>query len=147
MFYKKLNNSDLWKKIQTLRGLIKEQKNFKKRVCWKCKKDLNVFDFLSDNLEYTAGYILNLWQNELFEFHCCSCFKYLKREELMMIERELKSRTCFHCDKTLDIFAFSKEYDALKIKEIEETWLNPEFTLFCSRLCEKQYYKKRINKS
>jgi len=61
----------------------------------------------------------------------------------MKIERELKSRACFNCDKTLDIFAFSKEYDALKIKEIEETWLNPVFNIFCSRLCEKLYYKKR----
>ena len=65
----------------------------------------------------------------------------------MMIERELKSRTCLNCDKILDIFAFSKEYDALKIKEIEETWLNPKFNIFCSRLCEKQYYKKRIKRS
>lgn len=143
MFYKKLNNSDLWKKIQTLRGLIKEQRDFKKRVCWQCKRDLNIYDFLSDNLEYTAGYILDLWQKKLFEFHCCSCFKQLKREELEKIERELKLRTCFNCNKILDIFAFSKEYNALKIKEIEETWLNPEFSVFCSRLCEKLYYKRR----
>jgi len=141
MWYRKLNNAQLWNKIQTLRDLIKEQNNFKKRVCWQCKKDLNIFDFLSDNLEFTAGYILMLWQSPLFEFHCCTCFKELKRDELEKIERELKSRTCRNCDSQIDIFKFSQEYNALKIKELEDLWLDLDSVIFCSGFCETQYYK------
>ena len=50
MFFKKLNNAGLWDKIQKLRELIKAEKYFKKRTCWNCNKDLNIYDFLSDNI-------------------------------------------------------------------------------------------------
>ncbi len=141
MFLKKLNNSEMWKKIQVLRDLIKNEKSFKKRVCWNCKKDLNIYDFLSDNLEFTAGYVLSLWQYSIFEFHCCECFKNLKREELEIIERELKNRYCLNCKTIIDIYKFSKEYNALKIQELKEVWLNPNSNIFCSGFCEKQYYR------
>jgi len=61
MFYKKLNNASLWDKIQKLREQIKLEPYFKSRSCWKCGKDLNIYDFMSDNLHYTPEYILKLW--------------------------------------------------------------------------------------
>ena len=141
MFGKELNNAELWLKIQKLRELINETNNFKKRQCWECSKDLNIYDFLSDNLEYTAGYILNLWQDSLFEFFCCDCFKDLKRDELTKIERNLKTRHCLNCNSAINIYQFSKEYKALKIQKIEEVWLNLASPIFCCRLCEKLYLR------
>jgi len=147
MFGKELNNAALWLKIQKLRELINETDNFKKRVCWECGKDLNIYDFLSDNLEYTAGYILNLWQDSLFEYFCCECFKNLKKDEIQLIERELKTRYCFNCKSPLDIYKFSKEYKFLKIKELKEIWLNLNSQIFCSRFCEKLFFRTKKKKS
>jgi len=141
MFGKELNNAELWLKIQKLRELINETENFKKRKCWECGKDLNIYDFLSDNLEYTAGYILNLWQDSLFEFFCCECFKDNKKDELELIDRELKSRICLNCNSPIDIYKFSKDYMFLKISKLKEIWLNIESPIFCSRFCEKFYYR------
>lgn len=144
MFFKKINNADLWNKIKTLRELIKEEKIFKRRSCWNCKKDLNIFDFLSDNLEYSAEEILNLWQNPILEFHCCECFKYLKIHELKAAEKIIKTRTCLNCNSSIDIYKFSKEYDGLKILELKKAWLDNSFSIFCSGFCEKHYYKVKL---
>ena len=141
MFGKELNNAELWLKIQKLRELINETKDFKKRKCWECEKDLNIYDFLSGSLEYTAGYILNLWQDSLYEFFCCECFKNHKIDELTNIERNLKTRSCLNCNSPMSVYQFSKEYKALKIEKIEEVWLNLDTRIFCCRLCEKLYFR------
>ncbi|MGV9173686.1 MAG: hypothetical protein ACOC44_15715 [Promethearchaeia archaeon] len=143
MYFKRLNNADMWNKIQKLRVQIKKTPHFKDRSCWLCGKSLNIYDFLSDNMEYSAAQILNLWQNSMLEFHCCECFKDLKRDELEKIEQVRESRACNNCRKEFDIYHFSKEYKSLKIKEIETLWLDPEKLIFCSRFCEKKYFKTR----
>ncbi|MBD3340776.1 MAG: hypothetical protein GF353_16835 [Candidatus Lokiarchaeota archaeon] len=96
---------------------------------------------MSDNLEFTAGYILDLWQNNLYEFFCCDCFKGLKKQEMEVIERELKYRSCLYCDKTIDIYEFSKLHDYLKIKELKEMWLNENTLIFCNKICERKYFR------
>jgi hypothetical protein len=98
MFNKKINNAVLWDKIQKLRELIKLETEFKERICWNCGKDLNIYDFMSDNVYYTPEYILRLWQASVLQFHCCECFKNLKMDELKSIEQELGKRYCFFCN-------------------------------------------------
>lgn len=147
MYFKRLNNADMWNKIQKLRTFIKKTPNFQKRKCWICDKELNIYDFLSDNMEYTASQILDLWQNSLLEFHCCECFKDLKRDELLKIEEKKTSRKCNNCGRKFDIFHFAREYQALKIKEIEALWQDLEKLIFCSRLCEKQYFRNQASEN
>ena len=81
MCFRKINNASLWKKIKQLREYLKETKDFKKRVCFGCGKSLNIYDFLSDNVELEPDYILKLWQTPILEFHCCECFKNLKQTD------------------------------------------------------------------
>ena len=147
MYYRKLNNAAMWKNIQKLRDLIKAEKYFRRRSCWNsnCKKSLNVYDFLSDNLNLTPEYILKLWQNPILQFHCCECFKYLKIHELKKIEKECESRECLFCKKTMDLYKFSKLNDYLKIYEIKTLWLNADYKLFCDNLCQRKYYKTYYN--
>jgi len=146
MFERKINNAELWLKIRKLRELINQTPNFKKRACFECGKDLNIYDFLSDNLEFTAGYVLDMWQNALFEFFCCECFKILKKDEIMLIEKEIKTRYCSNCNIPINIFKFSNEYRHLKISELKEYWLIPDSKIFCSRLCEKKFYSSKDKK-
>jgi len=141
LFFKKLNNADMWDKIQKLRELIKAEKYFKKRTCWNCSKELNIYDFLSDNVDFTPEYILKLWQTSILEFHCCECFRYLKINELKSIERELSERKCLFCETPIDIYKFSKFHNYLKIYEIKNLWLDPNFKIFCNNLCQRKYYK------
>ena len=101
MFLKKLNNADLWAKIQKLRVLIKLEKDFKQKSCWNCNKELNIYDFMSDNINFSPEYLLELWQSPILEYHCCECFKYLKIHELKKIERELSVRSCLNCNKAV----------------------------------------------
>ena len=72
-----LNNFEYWWDFY--------KKYFKKRTCWNCRKDLNIYDFLSDNVNFTPEYTLKLWQTPILEFHCCECFRYLKIHELKNI--------------------------------------------------------------
>ena len=108
MFFKKINNADLWEKIQKLRTILKSENDFKERICWRCSKELNIYDFLSDNLDYSAQDIIELWQNPYLEFHCCTCFKDLKIKLLEDIERDLRIRLCSNCNFPIDIYKFSK---------------------------------------
>ncbi|MFW9948688.1 MAG: hypothetical protein ACFFKA_01010 [Candidatus Thorarchaeota archaeon] len=119
MIYRKINNATLWDKIQKLRELIKLEADFKKRVCWNCSKDLNVFDFMSDNVFLSPEYVLRLWQTSILEFHCCVCFKNLKKEELELIRKELNKKECLFCHKPMDIYQFSKINNDLKIYELK----------------------------
>ncbi len=141
MFFKKINNAALWDKIRKLREMIKLEKYFKKRACWNCKKDLNIYDFISDNVNFTPEYILKLWQTPILQFHCCECFKYLKIHELKKIEQELNIRECLFCKIPIDLYKFTKINDYLKIHEIRLLWLNNNFKIFCDNLCERKYYK------
>jgi NAD-dependent SIR2 family protein deacetylase len=143
IFFGKINNAQLWDKIQKLRELIKAEKDFKKRVCWKCGKDLNIYDFLSDNVEYSAAKILQLWQSNLLEFHCCECFKSLKSHEIRQIERVLSTRSCSYCDSPIGLRAFIKQNNYLKLHEIKDIWLNPKANLFCDSLCRKKFIRDR----
>lgn len=129
----------MWSKIKKLREFIKLSKNFKKRTCWQCGKDLNIYDFLSDNLEYTADEIFILWQTPLLEFHCCECFKNLKIHELEQIERELKNRYCSYCNNVIDLYNYSKKNNYLKIHELKSLWLNKKNNLFCNPICRRKY--------
>ncbi|MFX1455689.1 MAG: hypothetical protein ACFFDB_09975 [Promethearchaeota archaeon] len=141
MYYRKLNNADMWKKIQELRDLIKLTFNFKERRCWNCGKDLNIYDFLSDNINFSPEYILKLWQTPILEFHCCDCFRNLKSDELKKIEQDLPTRICLNCNALIDINKFSKYYNYLKIYELRNLWLDPHFKTFCDNLCQRKYYK------
>lgn len=144
MFFKKFNNAVLWRKIERLRTLIKKEENFKTRSCWKCSKDLNIYDFLSDNyMDYSAEELLALWQNPLLEFHCCECFKHLKRNELEDIANILRVRKCADCEKELDIYKFSKAYQGLNIEELKNVWLNTGKKIFCSKFCRTHFYKSK----
>lgn len=144
MFFKKFNNAVLWKKIEKLRNLIKQVKKFKARKCYRCQKDLNIYDFLSDNyMDYSAAELLALWQNPLLEFYCCECFKHLKKNELDDIGRILGARKCADCEKEMDIYNFSKSYQGLNIEELKDVWLNTEKKVFCSKFCRTHYYKSR----
>ncbi len=147
MYYKKINNAALWKKVTQLRELIKLEKNFKKRFCWSCKKDLNIYDFLSDNLEFPAPYLFyNLWQSPLLEFHCCECFKRLKIDEIEAIEKIVKTRQCEFCKRVINIHEFGKKHDYLKISELKTAWLRIKSPIFCDKICYRKYYasqKKR----
>jgi len=145
LFLKKLNNARLWDKIQKLRELIKAEKYFKKRTCWNCSKDLNIYDFLSDNVDFTPEYILKLWQTSILEFHCCDCFRYLKIHELKKIEQELDKRECLFCKTPMDIYKFSKFHNYLKIYELHNLWLDSNFKVFCDNLCQRKYYKTYYN--
>ena len=147
MFLKKLNNADLWAKIQKLRVLIKLEKDFKQKSCWNCNKELNIYDFMSDNINFSPEYLLELWQSPILEYHCCECFKYLKIHELKKIERELSVRSCLNCNKELDIYGFSSYHNYLKIDELSKIWLNKDFKVFCSNLCGRKYYKKKFEKA
>ncbi|MBY9010467.1 MAG: hypothetical protein KGD74_11435 [Candidatus Lokiarchaeota archaeon] len=146
MILRKLNNADLWEKLQKLRVLIKIEKAFKQRTCWNCNKELNIYDFMSDNVNYSPEYILKLWQAPILEFHCCECFKYLKIHELKKIEKELSVRRCLNCDDTLDIYRFSNYHNYLKIDELGEVWLDKNYKIFCSNLCSRKYYKKKFER-
>jgi hypothetical protein len=141
LFFKKLNDAGLWNKIQKLRELIKRENNFKKRTCWNCRKDLNIYDFLSDNVNFTPEYILKLWQTPILEFHCCECFRFLKVHEIKKIENELKERKCLYCDTPINLYKFSKFHNYLKIHEIKAIWLDPNFKIFCDNLCQRKFYK------
>jgi len=141
MYVRKLNNAAMWDKIQKLRYLIKLEGKFRKRVCWKCNKDLNIYDFLSDNVDFTPEYILKLWQTPILEFHCCECFRNLKADELKNIELELKSRVCLNCTTPMDIYKFSKLHNYLKIHELRTLWLDENFKIFCDNLCQRKYYR------
>lgn len=149
-YFQKINNAELWKKIQKLRELIKilnEHNQFKERTCWACNRRLNIFDFLSDNLEFTPEYILKLWQTPIIELHCCECFKNLKLHELQLIKNMgLETRNCQNCGSSFDIYRFAKIYNFLKIKELREIWLNQNALIFCSGYCEKYYYKIKKGK-
>ncbi len=145
MFLKKLNNAGLWDKIQKLRELIKAEKCFKKRTCWNCSKDLNIYDFLSDNIKFSPEYILKLWQSSILEFHCCDCFRYLKIHELKKIEQELNERKCLFCENSMDIYKFSKFHNYLKIHELRKLWLDDKFQIFCDNLCQRKYNKTYYN--
>jgi hypothetical protein len=142
IFYRKINNAQLWDKIQKLRELIKSSKTFKKRVCWKCGKELNIYDFLSDNVEYTPKAIFKLWQNPLLEFHCCECFKLLKSHELQAIENISKTRKCLYCGKKIDLYTYNKRNNYLKIYELKEIWQDPKAEIFCDSLCRKRYNRE-----
>lgn len=145
MFFKKLNNAELWSKIQELRELIKIESQFKQRICWKCKKELNIYDFLSDNLEYDAVGIMKFWQNPMLEFHCCECFKELKIDEITRIERDLKFRNCGFCNKSIELYRYAKANNYLKIQELKEIWLNLEAPIFCDKICNRKYLKLHYN--
>jgi len=121
--------------------------NFKKRSCWACGKDLNIYDFLSDNLEFTPEYILKLWQLSILEFHCCECFKELKINEIEKIEKQLEVRYCSNCNTPIDIYSYSRSHNYLKIKELSELWLDEQQLIFCTRLCERSYFQKRKEKN
>ncbi len=141
MYYKKLNNAAMWDKIQKLRKLIRLVTNFNERTCWICKKELNIYDFLSDNVGLEPVYILKLWQTPILEFHCCECFKDLKIGELKKIEQELPTRICLNCNALMDIYKFSKFHNYLKIHELKQLWLDNKFRIFCDNLCKRKYYK------
>ncbi|MFX1375668.1 MAG: hypothetical protein ACFFA0_07635 [Promethearchaeota archaeon] len=141
MYYRKLNNAAMWNKIQRLRKLIRLEHNFKDRTCWKCDKELNIYDFLSDNVELEPEYILKLWQTPILEFHCCECFKSLKSHELESIERELKTRYCSFCKAPIDLNKFSKYNSYLKIHELKIIWLNKGSQIFCDNLCQRKHYR------
>jgi NAD-dependent SIR2 family protein deacetylase len=140
----------MWKKIQELRELIKQKENsgiFKERKCWSCGSDLNIYDFLSDNIEFSAKQILSLWQSTILEFHCCECFKMLKSSELEELQRKMKTRSCAFCNKEFDVFWYNKLNNYLKIYEIAEVWLNERIEVFCSKLCRMKFNKELRNSS
>lgn len=143
MFFRKINNSQLWDKIKKLRKLVQEIDDFKERKCYACKKALNIYDFLSDNLEFTPEHVLKLWQSPILEFHCCECFKYLKVQELDEIEELVKTRECAFCDSTIDLYKFNKDHSYLKIHELKEEWLDLLKPIFCDNLCQRKYYKAK----
>jgi len=142
MFFRKINNAALWDKIKKLREYQKIlDEKFNKRVCFNCNKDLNIYDFLSDNLEFTPEYILKLWQTPVLEFHCCECFKYLKIHELKAIERKLEFRNCEYCNKSIDLYRYTSDNSYLKINELRNVWLNQSSPIFCDNLCRKKYFR------
>jgi len=140
----------MWKKIQELRELIKQKESagsFKERKCWRCGKKLNIYDFLSDNIEFSAEQILSLWQSNILEFHCCDCFKLLKNDELENLARKKQNRFCAFCKKEFDVYWYSKLNNYLKIYEIAEVWLNEKLDVFCSKLCRMKYNRELRNTS
>lgn len=143
MYFRKINNAELWDKIKTLREYqsILDEK-FNKRVCFNCQKPLNIYDFLSDNLEFTPEYILKLWQTPVLEFHCCECFKYLKIHELKEIERILDTKKCEYCSKSIDLYKYTSENSYLKIDELKKEWLSQNQPIFCDNLCRRKYFKR-----
>lgn len=140
MLYKKLNNSNLWKKIIELREMLKTQDNFKSRTCWHCKKELNIFDFLSDNLDYLTDEILKLWQNSILEFYCCDYFKKIKIEELAGNERLNRTRLCSSCRRPLTLEEFARFHNYLKINELKSYWADDSSLIFCNKLCHRRYF-------
>ncbi|MFW9773367.1 MAG: hypothetical protein ACFFBY_07065 [Promethearchaeota archaeon] len=140
MLHEKLNNADLWNKIHKLREIVKSMDNFKTRTCWSCNRELNIYDFLSDNIELTLDYLLKLWQMDVIQFHCCDCFKKLKIRELEKIYSDLNSRFCSFCEKPLNIYDYSRYYNYLKIGEIKSIWLDQNSKIFCDKICLRKYY-------
>ena len=141
MYFKKINNATLWRKIQKLRELITLEPKFRKRRCWKCGKELNIYDFLSDNVDLSPEYLLQLWQSPILEYHCCECFKSLKASELDKIQVILDYRTCKYCSKEISLFKFSKYNSYLKIDELKDVWLNEKNLIFCDNLCKRKFFK------
>ncbi|TXT63199.1 MAG: hypothetical protein BAJALOKI1v1_770017 [Promethearchaeota archaeon] len=147
MFFRKLNNQELWDKINQLRTTIRTTEDFKKRVCWQCGKELNIYDFLSDNIEYSAAQIFKLWQSPLLEFHCCDCFKLLKKNKLQAIADQQKTRECNYCNNEIDIYRYAKINNYLKIHELKAVWLNPKIEVFCNSICRKRFNKELSDSS
>jgi hypothetical protein len=145
MFFRKINNATLWEKITQLRKYIQAIKDFKTRNCFGCGKSLNIYDFLSDNLEFSPEYILKLWQTPVLEFHCCECFKYLKIDELKKIEEILDTRECKFCDNSINLYKYAKDNSYLKIHELKNEWLNLRKPIFCDNLCQRKYFKIKYN--
>lgn len=84
-----------------------------KRVCFNCKEDLNLVDFLITNLPLKEGLdnslqiqykedllrtrnfpkeffiLVEFWNNKILEFHCCCCYnlELLGKKELRMNNR------------------------------------------------------------
>jgi hypothetical protein len=141
MLYKKLNDANLWSKIQKLREIIKTIENFKQRKCWKCNRELNIYDFLSDNVEFSLEYLLKLWQSEIIQFHCCDCFKELKLKELERIYSQISTRYCSFCEKPINIYQYSRYNNYLKISEIKSIWFDKDSKIFCDKICLRKYYK------
>jgi hypothetical protein len=146
MFFRKINNAQLWEKIRKLRLYIKAIEDFKKRKCYACGKELNIFDFLSDNLEFSPEYVLKLWQTSILEFHCCECFKYLKIDEMKKIENVLENRKCEYCETPINLYKYSRDNDYLKIHELGVIWLNEHSPIFCNNLCNRKHYKTKFSK-
>jgi NAD-dependent SIR2 family protein deacetylase len=146
MFFRKLNNQELWDKIKQLRAIIRRTQDFKQRICWKCGKDLNIYDFLSDNIEYSAEQIFKLWQSSLLEFHCCDCFKSLKRGKLDQIANQKQFRRCNYCKSEVDIYDYAKIHNYLKIHELRSMWLNPKSEIFCDSICRRKF-NRELHKS
>ncbi len=141
MLIKKLNNATLWDKIQKLREIIKSMDNFKERKCWNCSKELNIYDFLSDNVDLNLEYLIKLWQTDLVEFHCCVCFKNLKIKELEKFNSQINTRTCSFCKKQLNISEYSRYYNYLKIGELKSIWFDENHKIFCDKICLRKFYK------
>ena len=140
MYFRKINNATLWEKIKKLRFYIQQVEDFKKRKCYACKKSLNIYDFLSDNLEFSPEYVLKLWQASSLEFHCCECFKFLKRDELKKIEQVISFRYCKKCKNAIDLYKYSKNNSYLKIHQLKSEWLNLSYPIFCDNFCKKKYH-------
>jgi ribosome biogenesis GTPase A len=62
-----------------------KRKHYDTRQCWKCEKSLNFDDFHSTNRSLGKKIAIKLWQNPLYEFFCCSCFRQeeMKRYEVI----------------------------------------------------------------
>ncbi len=140
MLFRKLNNATLWEKINKLRALIKTLDNFKKRTCWNCGYELNIYDFLSSNIEFSPEYLLKLWQTPFIELKCCNCFKDVKLQELERMHNLVPDRTCEYCGKVINIYQYSRYYNYLKINELKSIWFNNNEKVFCNKICLRKYY-------
>ncbi|KKN34284.1 hypothetical protein LCGC14_0795140 [marine sediment metagenome] len=65
-----------------------KQENLKKRVCWKCKNQLNFKHFCGSNKSLSLERAKDLWFNSNLEFFCCKC--YIEREGKILHVSELK---------------------------------------------------------
>ncbi|HEY0087546.1 MAG TPA: hypothetical protein VGB37_01815, partial [Candidatus Lokiarchaeia archaeon] len=53
---------------------------FRNRICFKCKKAIDLADYLVRNKSFKEEKLVKLWENNNLEFYCCLCYDDLTKQ-------------------------------------------------------------------
>jgi len=71
-----------------------ENQKFRNRICFHCKKNIDIGDFFVTNKSICdIERLIQLWENERLEFYCCLCYdRYLENETLTKLITSLSEK-------------------------------------------------------